>query len=58
MHRQVCGFSPILFFSLALGKMMVFNNKVIFLNILTSGSHMGDESRAQSDWMLLEAIVF
>lgn len=36
---------------------MVFNNKVIFLNILESDSHVGNESRAQSDWVLLEAIV-
>lgn len=56
MHRQVCGFPFILFFSIALGKIMVFSHKGIFLNVLESDFHVGDESGAQLDWVLLEAV--
>lgn len=45
MYRQICVLPSILFFSAAMGKIMAFNNKVIFLNILESDFLVGDESR-------------
>lgn len=56
MHGQICVFPCVLFFSAAMGKIMVFNYKVIFLNILESDFHVGDESRAQLDWVLSKAV--